>query len=97
MGEVIGGINNVSYRWYHNVLHHTDTNGSEDADVDVWPILRQRPDQPHLFFHRFQFIYAYIIYGCVQQCSGVRVAGSAAISAPSCAALFSFHCADLQS
>lgn len=63
MGEVIGGINNVSYRWYHNVLHHTDTNGSEDADVDVWPILRQRPDQPHLFFHRFQFIYAYIIYG----------------------------------
>lgn len=41
---------------------HSNPNGLGDSDVENWPILRQRSSQPHLFFHRAQWLYAYVLY-----------------------------------
>jgi len=41
---------------------HSDPNGPSDSDVENWPFLRQRASQPHLFFHRAQWLYAYVLY-----------------------------------
>ena len=52
------------WKLQHNVLHHTYTN-IEHADEDIAPrfVLRFSPNQPQLWFHRYQHLYAPLLYG----------------------------------
>ena len=47
----------------HNVLHHTYPN-IEGADEDIAPryVMRFSPNQPLMWFHRFQHIYVWLFY-----------------------------------
>jgi len=63
--EMIGGS---AYLWHyqHVVLHHTYTNiTGHDGDVDVGMLGRLTPHQRRLFFHRWQHIYMWLLYGLV--------------------------------
>lgn len=61
--NVVGG-NAFNWKVQHNMLHHTYTN-IFDADEDISPrgALRMAPESPWRPFHRFQFIYAWLLYG----------------------------------
>jgi linoleoyl-CoA desaturase len=61
--NLVGG-NAFNWQVQHNVLHHTYTN-IFDADEDISPrgILRMTPHTGWKPFHRFQFVYAWFIYG----------------------------------
>jgi linoleoyl-CoA desaturase len=60
--EIIGGYT-VTWRIQHNVLHHTYTNvAGLDEDIDSIVLLRLSPRQPHYWFHRYQYIYAWFFY-----------------------------------
>ena len=61
--NLIGG-NALNWKIQHNVLHHTYTN-IHDVDEDISPrgILRMTPHSDWKFFHRFQFVYAWFVYG----------------------------------
>jgi linoleoyl-CoA desaturase len=61
------GASSLTWAVIHNVLHHTYTNlCGVDQDIDAAPTLRLQPtvDGPR-WFHRFQFIYAWLLYGAV--------------------------------
>lgn len=60
---LVGG-SDVNWRIQHNVLHHTYTNISGmDEDIQIDPLMRFSPTQKLLKGHRFQFIYAWFLYG----------------------------------
>lgn len=61
--NVVGG-NAFNWKVQHNVLHHTYTNVF-DVDEDISPrgALRMAPESPWKPFHRFQFAYAWFLYG----------------------------------
>jgi linoleoyl-CoA desaturase len=61
--NLVGG-NSFNWKVQHNVLHHTYTN-IHDVDEDISPrgVLRMTPHGPWKFFHRFQHIYAWFLYG----------------------------------
>ena len=58
------GASAFNWKLQHNVLHHTYTNIHE-ADEDISPrgVLRMHPDSDWKSFHKFQHIYAWVIYG----------------------------------
>jgi linoleoyl-CoA desaturase len=61
--ELIGGS---SYIWdvKHNSIHHTYTNiHGHDDDIDVGILARLSPQQPRRWFHRYQGIYLWVLYG----------------------------------
>jgi linoleoyl-CoA desaturase len=61
--NMLGGI---SYFWKikHNVNHHTFTNiDGMDSDIDAKPFMRMHEQQPRYWFHRFQHIYWFFLYG----------------------------------
>ncbi|WP_258102914.1 acyl-CoA desaturase [Marinoscillum sp. MHG1-6] len=61
--NVIGG-NATNWKIQHNVFHHTYTNiDSHDEDVRPRFIMRFSPHAKRQWFHRFQYIYAWILYG----------------------------------
>lgn len=63
IGDLVGGS---SYLWNHkhNILHHTATNVSGvDDDLDAGPFLRLSPLQRRRWFHRFQHLYVWPLYG----------------------------------
>lgn len=61
--NLIGGHVEI-WRLQHNVLHHTFTNiDGGDEDIFVTPILRFSPNQKLMGIHRFQHIYAWLLYG----------------------------------
>ena len=61
---VLVGGSDVNWRIQHNVLHHTYTNVSGmDEDKEIDPLMRFSPSQRLLKGHRFQFIYAWFLYG----------------------------------
>ena len=61
--NLIGGHTEI-WRLQHNVLHHTFTNiDGGDEDIFVTPILRFSPNQKLMGIHRFQHIYAWVLYG----------------------------------
>jgi len=63
MLDAIGGSSYIWY-WKHNIVHHTYTNVSGvDVDVDIQPFLRLAPDQPHRWYHRYQHLYIWGLYG----------------------------------
>ncbi len=58
------GANSFNWKVQHNVLHHSYTN-VHDADEDITKkgILRFTPYDNWKKFHRYQFIYAWFLYG----------------------------------
>ncbi len=53
------------YLWKvkHNIVHHTYTNiTGEDEDIDKIPILRFSPEQKRYWYHRYQHVYAPVLY-----------------------------------
>jgi linoleoyl-CoA desaturase len=61
--DVIGASSYV-WRVKHNIVHHTYTNISgADSDIEQLPFLRLAPDQRRRWFHRYQHIYAWPLYG----------------------------------
>jgi linoleoyl-CoA desaturase len=58
------GGNVFNWKLQHNILHHTYTNIHEmDDDIDSKLILRLSPHGEVKSYHRFQFIYAFFLYG----------------------------------
>lgn len=60
--NMLGG---TIYFWKqkHNISHHTYTNiEGLDHDIDI-KFMRTHTDQPHRWFHRFQFAYWFVLYG----------------------------------
>lgn len=58
------GANAFSWKMQHNVLHHTFTNvHEEDEDIGSRGVLRFTPHTEWKTIHRFQFIYAWFLYG----------------------------------
>ena len=61
--DVIGG-SSYFWRWKHGVLHHTYTNvEGHDTDPDVGLVGRLTPFQRRLWFHRWQHLYLWPLYG----------------------------------
>jgi linoleoyl-CoA desaturase len=58
------GAGAFNWKVQHNVLHHTYTN-IHDVDEDISPrgILRMTPHSDWKWFHKFQHIYAWFVYG----------------------------------
>ena len=60
---LVGG-SDVNWRIQHNVLHHTYTNvHGMDEDIEIDPLMRFSPNQKLRKGHKFQFIYAWFLYG----------------------------------
>lgn len=61
--NIVGG-NALNWKIQHNVLHHTYTNVHE-ADEDISPrgVIRMHPESEWKGMHRFQYLYAWILYG----------------------------------
>ena len=58
------GASSLIWRQKHNVLHHTYTNVQGlDADLEAGPLLRFAPWQPRRPWHRFQHLYAPLLFG----------------------------------
>ncbi|MCD9015781.1 fatty acid desaturase family protein [Parachryseolinea silvisoli] len=58
------GANAFNWKMQHNVLHHTYTNvHEEDEDISPRGVLRLTPHSSWKHMHRYQFIYAWFLYG----------------------------------
>lgn len=61
--DLIGG-SSYFWHWKHGVLHHTYTNVERhDTDPDVGIVGRLTPFQRRLWFHRWQHVYLWPLYG----------------------------------
>jgi linoleoyl-CoA desaturase len=61
--DLMGG-SSYMWDWKHNTLHHTYPNiEGHDDDINLGFLGRLSPHQPQLFFHRFQGIYLWLLYG----------------------------------
>ena len=53
-----------NWKLQHNFLHHTYTNiVGLDHDIDDKGLFRFAPHSPPRYLHRFQFVYAFFVYG----------------------------------
>ncbi len=58
------GANSFNWKIQHNVLHHSYTNVyEEDEDISPRGVLRLTPYAEWKAMHRYQFIYAWFLYG----------------------------------
>lgn len=58
------GANAFGWKMQHNVLHHTYTNvHEEDEDISPRGVIRMSPHSEWKFIHKFQYIYAWFLYG----------------------------------
>jgi linoleoyl-CoA desaturase len=58
------GASSYLWRFKHNVHHHTYANiDGMDADIDGEPFLRLARSQRLRAFHRYQHVYAWLLYG----------------------------------
>ncbi len=58
------GANSFNWKIQHNVLHHTFTNVyKEDEDISQHGVLRLSPESKWKKIHKYQFIYAWFLYG----------------------------------
>src|SRR5687767_12121788 len=58
------GANVFNWKMQHNVLHHSYTNiHDEDEDISPRGVLRLSPHSKWIYLHRYQFIYAWFLYG----------------------------------
>lgn len=59
----IVGANGYMWQVTHNVIHHTYTNiEGLDEDLAVSPLIRLSPSAPYVWYHRFQHLYAWLLY-----------------------------------
>lgn len=61
--NLMGGC---AYFWKqrHNLNHHNNTNiEGHDEDIDIRPFIRTNVNQPRYWFHKYQHIYASVLYG----------------------------------
>ncbi|MBA4056760.1 MAG: acyl-CoA desaturase, partial [Marivirga sp.] len=66
IGYSINFVGATAFNWkmQHNVLHHTYTNiHEEDEDISPRGVLRLNPHSSWNHMHRYQFIYAWFLYG----------------------------------
>ncbi len=60
---LLGGFP-VNWKYQHNTMHHGFTNiDGHDEDIDPAGILRFSPHKPLIKMHKFQYWYAWILYG----------------------------------
>jgi linoleoyl-CoA desaturase len=58
------GANAFNWKMQHNVLHHSFTNvHEEDEDISPRGVLRLTPHSDWKKIHKYQFIYAWFLYG----------------------------------
>lgn len=58
------GANAFNWKMQHNVLHHSFTNvHEEDEDISPRGVLRLTPHSEWKKMHKYQFIYAWFLYG----------------------------------
>jgi linoleoyl-CoA desaturase len=58
------GASSYLWRWKHVVFHHTYPNvAGQDTDIDVGVVARLAPQQRRRWFHRWQHLYLWILYG----------------------------------
>ncbi len=58
------GANSFNWKMQHNVMHHTFTNiHDEDEDISPRGVLRMSPHSAWKSIHKYQFIYAWFLYG----------------------------------
>jgi len=69
LNNVLGGVLNIlggyarTWKIQHNILHHTYTNlDGLDEDIEAGKLLRMSPNAPYYKFHRFQYLYAWLLY-----------------------------------
>jgi linoleoyl-CoA desaturase len=61
--ELIGGSSYL-WRWKHVVFHHTYVNiTGHDTDIDLGLLARLTPHQKRLWYHRWQHLYLWPLYG----------------------------------
>jgi linoleoyl-CoA desaturase len=66
MGHTLNLVGGSAFNWklQHNILHHTYTNVVEmDEDIQDRLVLRFSPHTKVKFFHRLQWVYAFVLYG----------------------------------
>lgn len=66
LGHTLNLLGGSVFNWklQHNILHHTYTNVIDlDDDIDDKLILRFSPHTEVKWYHKFQFIYAFLFYG----------------------------------
>jgi linoleoyl-CoA desaturase len=58
------GASSYLWHWKHEVVHHTYTNVSGvDTDIEIGSIVRVTPHQKWRWFHRWQHLYLFPLYG----------------------------------
>ena len=75
LGSLLNILGGYSLNWkiQHNILHHTYTNiEGLDEDIDAGPVLRMSPDKQLRPFHRFQHLYAWLVY-CIMNLYWITV------------------------
>jgi linoleoyl-CoA desaturase len=66
MAHSLNMLGGVSFLWKqkHNINHHTYTNvEGMDDDIDIKPFMRIHDGQKRYWFHRYQHIYGFLLYG----------------------------------
>ena len=66
MGYTLNAIGGNVFFWKlkHNQLHHVFTNiEGMDDDLDIKPFMRTNEGQKRYWFHKFQFLYWFVLYG----------------------------------
>ena len=66
MGNTLNLVGGSSFNWklQHNILHHTYTNIVPiDEDIQDRLVLRFSPHTDVKFYHKFQWVYAFLFYG----------------------------------
>jgi linoleoyl-CoA desaturase len=63
--DLMGGSSYL-WDWKHNSIHHTYPNiEGQDDDINLGFLGRLSPQQPRFWFHRFQGIYLWLLYGFI--------------------------------
>jgi len=58
------GASSYLWKWKHGVFHHTYANISgQDTDIEAGAVARLCPHQPRRWFHRWQHLYLWPLYG----------------------------------
>lgn len=68
LGHTLNLLGGSVFNWklQHNILHHTYTNVIElDDDIEDKLIMRFSPHTELKWYHRFQYIYAFLFYGII--------------------------------
>lgn len=63
LGADVMGASSKFWDQKHNIMHHTNTNiVGEDDDIGKSPLFRLAPSHPWKRFHRYQHLYAWVLY-----------------------------------